>query len=145
MDQLCCKLGQSLDPPACKSIFDVDVLPLDVTKITQPLTEGVDFRRGSGRAVMQETDPRDFRWLRMRCEGPRRRAADSRDELATFHGSPSPGTGARTLPRRYPPITLPCSAANLVIEWQRRVIRVGPKQAAASPDVHFAPERGQNS
>src|SRR4051812_28196736 len=102
MDQLCCKLGQSLDPPACKSIFDVDVLPLDVTKITQPLTEGVDFRRGSGRAVMQETDPRDFRWLRMRCEGPRRRAADSRDELATFHGSPSPGTGARTLPRRYP-------------------------------------------
>src|SRR6476646_642693 len=91
MDQLCCKLGQSLDPPACKSIFDVDVLPLDVTKITQPLTEGVDFRRGSGRAVMQETDPRDFRWLRMRCEGPRRRAADSRDELATFHGSPYPG------------------------------------------------------
>src|SRR6476469_4355902 len=54
MDQFCCKLGQSLDPPACKSIFDVDVLPLDVTKITQPLTEGVDFRRGSGRAVMQE-------------------------------------------------------------------------------------------
>ena len=76
MDQLCCKLGQSLDPPACKSIFDVDVLPLDVTKITQPLTEGVDFRRGSGRAVMQETDPRDFRWLlRMRCERPRRRRA----------------------------------------------------------------------
>src|SRR6476619_8538843 len=87
MDQLCCKLGQSLDPPACKSIFDVDFLPLDVTKITQPLTEGVDFRRGSGRAVMQETDPRDFRWLlRMRCERPRRRrAAEQRDELATPH------------------------------------------------------------
>src|SRR4249920_2081054 len=87
MDQFCCKLGQSLDPPACKSIFDVDVLPLDVTKITQPLTEGVDFRRGSGRAVMQETDPRDFRWLlRIRCERPRRRrAAEQRDEVATLH------------------------------------------------------------
>src|SRR6476661_2901666 len=84
MDQLCCKLGQSLDPPACKSIFDVDVLPLDVTKITQPLTEGVDFRRGSGRAVMQETDPRDFRWLlRPRRERPcRHPAAERRDELS---------------------------------------------------------------
>ena len=84
MDQLCCKLGQSLDPPACKSIFDVDVLPLDVTKVTQPLTEGVDFRRGSGRAVMQETDPRDFRGLlRARRKRPRRRrAAKQRDELA---------------------------------------------------------------
>src|SRR6185437_6572130 len=91
MDQLCCKLGQSLDPPACKSIFDVDVLPLDVTKVTQSLTEGVDFRRGSGRAVMQETDPRDFRWLlRMRCERPRRRAAKQRDELAPFHCPASP-------------------------------------------------------
>src|SRR6185436_9944113 len=101
MDQFCCKLGQSLDPPACKSIFDVDVLPLDVTKITQPLTEGVDFRRGSGRAVMQETDLRDFRWLLRPCgkRPRRRRAAKQRDELATFHGSPSPGTGARTLPR----------------------------------------------
>src|SRR3954451_7517707 len=91
MDQFCCKLGQSLDPPACKSIFDVDVLPLDVTKITQPLTEGVDFRRGSGRAVMQETDPRDFRWLpRMRCERPRRRrAAEQRDEIAAFHSMTS--------------------------------------------------------
>src|SRR6476660_9679227 len=74
MDQLCCKLGQSLDPPACKSIFDVDFLPLDVTKITQPLTEGVDFRRGSGRAVMQETDLRDFRWLLRPC-GKRPRLA----------------------------------------------------------------------
>ena len=84
MDQLDCKLGQSLDPPACKSIFDVDVLPLDITEITQPLTEGVDFRRWSGRAVMQETDPRDFRrLLRMRRERPsRRRAAEQRDELA---------------------------------------------------------------
>src|SRR6478609_5123530 len=87
MDQLCCKLGQSLDPPACKSIFDVDVLPLDVTKITQPLTEGVDFRRGSGRAVMQETDPRDFRWLLRPCgkRPRRRRAAKQRDELAPSH------------------------------------------------------------
>src|SRR3954471_2048157 len=85
MDQLYCKLGQSLDPPACKSIFDVDVLPLDVTKVTQPLTEGVDFRRGSGRAVMQKTDPRDFRWLlRMRGKRPSHsRAAD--DELAAPH------------------------------------------------------------
>src|SRR3954470_18554624 len=91
MDQFCCKLGQSLDPPACKSIFDVDVLPLDVTKITQPLTEGVDFRRGSGRAVMQETDPRDFRWLRMRCERPRRRrAAKQCDELPSPHAGPPP-------------------------------------------------------
>src|SRR6476619_3664454 len=89
MDQLCCKLGQSLDPPACKSIFDVDVLPLDVTKITQPVTEGVDFRRGSGRAVMQETDPRDFRWLlRASRKRPRsRRAAEQRYELPPLHST----------------------------------------------------------
>jgi hypothetical protein len=97
MDQLGCKLGQSLDPPVCKSIFDVDVLPLDMTEITQPLTEGVDFRRWSGRAVMQETDPRDFRrLLRARRQRPRRRSAEQRYELTAFqsievHSIPEPG------------------------------------------------------
>src|SRR6188768_3943049 len=86
MDQFGCKLGQSLNPPARKSIFDVDVRPLDVAEITQPLTEGVDFRRRSGRAKMQETNTRDLRWLlRICCERPRRRAPESTKKFPSPH------------------------------------------------------------
>ena len=56
-DQLGCKFGQLPDPPACELELDGNVLPVEVTELAQPLPEGVDFRRGSGRAVKQETDP----------------------------------------------------------------------------------------
>ena len=46
-DQLGRKLGQSLDPPARKSDFDGNVLPLDVAELAQPLPEGVELCRGS--------------------------------------------------------------------------------------------------
>src|SRR5439155_4679138 len=59
-DQLGSKLGQSPDPPACESGLDGDVLPLDVTLFTQPLPEGAELRRGSGRAVKQKPDPPDL-------------------------------------------------------------------------------------
>src|SRR5262249_42529996 len=39
--------------------------------------------------------------------------------------------------------TLLCSAAKLIVEWQRWVNSVGPNQAVASSDVRFAPESGQ--
>jgi hypothetical protein len=46
--------------PACESVVDGDVLPFDITELTQPLPEGVDFCRGSGSAVKQESDPGDL-------------------------------------------------------------------------------------
>jgi hypothetical protein len=74
------------DLPACKSILDGNVLPLDVTVLPQSLPESLDFRRGSGRAVEQEANPVDFPCLlRPRCERPGgRRAAEQRDKFATF-------------------------------------------------------------
>jgi hypothetical protein len=36
--------------------------------------------------------------------------------------------------------TLLCITAKLIVEWQRWVISVGPKQAAASTDVRFTPK-----
>jgi hypothetical protein len=73
--------------PPCVSVLDGNVLPLDVTVLVQPLPEGVDFWRRSGRAVKQETDPRNFRRLlparRQRPSGCR--AAEQRNEGAALH------------------------------------------------------------
>jgi hypothetical protein len=44
-DQLRCELEQALWPSTRESVLDGDVLTLDVTKLAQPLPEGVDFRR----------------------------------------------------------------------------------------------------
>ena len=51
--------GESLKLPLGRSVFDHDVAVLDVTEVTQPLSQALDERIGR-RAVTQETDAVDL-------------------------------------------------------------------------------------
>ena len=77
----------------------------------------------SARAPMTMRAPQSAASARSAARAPRAathgRAAEQRDELAPFHGLPSSG-GSRTLPHRCAR-AVPCSAAKLIVEWQRRV------------------------
>src|SRR5262249_15760704 len=67
--------------------LDVDSGALDITKVAQAQAKCLEARgkRRWGRHS-KESDPRHLtRLLRARCERPRRRAADERDELAASH------------------------------------------------------------
>jgi hypothetical protein len=69
------------------SIFDQDVVTLEVAEFTQPVTEWLHqvFLKRGGR-VPQEAYSRDTPLLlRARGERPRGCAAEQRDELAPFH------------------------------------------------------------
>ena len=83
-------------PPA----FDRDILPLDVTGLSQPLAErGDELSVSSRRSAAEESDYRHPPLLRARGERPRRRTAKQCDEVAASHHSitssarPSSGSG----------------------------------------------------
>src|SRR5262249_32327252 len=71
----------------CPSVFDREVLPLDVTAVTQALVKsgkklGCQFER----CKVEKPDHRHRRLLPARRERPRRRrSANERDEVASFH------------------------------------------------------------
>src|SRR5262249_3205851 len=74
-------LGESLRRSVAIRIVEGDVLAFEVTEIAQPRTEGVPLER-----VVDNADVRDLPHLLRACrERPRCRAAEERDELATFH------------------------------------------------------------
>src|SRR5262249_21338394 len=82
------------------SVFDCDVLALDVAELRKPATEG--DQEGPIRRYRTEKPDHRHRWLlRARCERPcRSRAADERDELAALHSitsSASPSSGSGTV------------------------------------------------
>src|SRR5262249_859521 len=80
------QLRQAIKSAFRPAIFNRHVLALDVTGVCKaPPKRG--YKRGplgSGGGV-NEPDHRHRRLLRARCERPRRRAAEQRDELATLH------------------------------------------------------------
>jgi hypothetical protein len=68
---------------------DGNVLAFDESGLLQPLSErGDKLRRAGSGCAAEKTDHRHWLLLRARRERPRdRRAADKRDELASFHHS----------------------------------------------------------
>ena len=87
-NQLGGQVGQSLDPPPCEPDHNGNVLTLDVTELAQPLPEGVELYRGSGRAEEQKADPRNLS-RRLRLGGERRgeEPGSTSKERATVHHS----------------------------------------------------------
>src|SRR5206468_2542647 len=88
-DELGRDLGEALAAPLGPAILDRDGATLDPTELMQPLHKSGDPLapgRRCGRA--QEPDDRQLcRLLRARCERPRSRAAEERDELAAVSHS----------------------------------------------------------
>src|SRR5262249_52596040 len=71
-----------------KAILDRHCLALDEASFFQPLAKcGYEGRALGGRAAVKESYHRHRRLLRARREGPRCRAAEQRDELASRHHS----------------------------------------------------------
>src|SRR5262249_22661698 len=68
------------------TVFDRHILAFDITRFLQTLAERRDLlAQRSGRSGIEEADHRHCRLLRARCERPRSRAAEQRDELAALH------------------------------------------------------------
>src|SRR5262245_56346681 len=68
------------------TILDRDILTIDVTGLPHAAIECSELLApGSGRAAVEESDNRHRLLLRPRRERPCRRAAEERDELASFH------------------------------------------------------------
>ena len=66
-------------------VFDRHVLALDEASFVQALTEPSSVLHGTlGRTAGDNGNDRHHRVLRERCERPRGRAAEQRDELATL-------------------------------------------------------------
>src|SRR5262249_42997054 len=85
-----------------RTVFDQDVLTLDVACFLEALAEGCHEVRGvSERGVPQETNNR-HRLLRARRERPRRRAAEQRDEIASLHSMTSSARASRVAGRVRP-------------------------------------------
>src|SRR5262249_61086463 len=69
-----------------KAILDSDVLPLDKSGLVQALPECANQVLGAGRRRgAEKADHWHHRLLRPRRERPRRRAAETDDELAPLH------------------------------------------------------------
>src|SRR5215831_20815438 len=66
------------------SVFDCDVLALDVAELRKPATEG-DQEGPIRRYRTEKSDHGHRRLLRARREWPRRRAAERRDERPAVH------------------------------------------------------------
>src|SRR5262249_29513781 len=68
------------------AVCDRHVVALDITRFIQALPKGGHMGAGCcGRPDVDEPDHWHRRLLRARRERPRRRAAEKRDELASFH------------------------------------------------------------
>src|SRR6516164_955359 len=75
-----------LSPPLTERepVFDCEVLALDVAKIAEPGAQRLNQVGETGGREIAKTHPLCC-LLRARHERPRSRAAEQRDELATFH------------------------------------------------------------
>src|SRR6266487_6943167 len=77
-------------------MFDADIAVLDVTGLTQPLTErGHEMSECPGRSAVEEPDHRQPRLLRVRPERPRSRAAEQCNEFAAPHSITSSARASR--------------------------------------------------
>src|SRR5262249_52323625 len=97
-DELGREFGGAVAASLRPAIVDRKVATLDPAEFAQPLHKSGDpMAVGRRRAGAQETDSRQLsRLLRPRRERPRRRrAAEQRDELATFHSITSSATDIR--------------------------------------------------
>ena len=104
------------------AIFDRHVFSLDIAGLPQTLPERRATFREPQAIERGEPDHRHRRLLRARRERPHAAAPPSSVmNSRRFMGSP-PQAGSRTLPHRCAR-TLLCSAARLLIEWQRWVNR----------------------
>jgi len=80
------KAGQTIIVAVCPAILDRDALAFDVAGIAQPLPKRLcRLGRVCRRPAAHESDHRHHRLLRAHREGPRRRAAEKRDEVAPLH------------------------------------------------------------
>src|SRR5262249_47572478 len=85
-DQIGGQPRQTLEIPLRPAVFDGDVATLDETRCTETLTEcGHNEVRVARRQTAEEADHGHRRLLRARRERQRRRAAEQRDEMASFH------------------------------------------------------------
>src|SRR5262252_7517370 len=89
LDETCRELWLPISVRLGPSIFDVDVLALDIACLFQPLSECAQTRRVRlRRCAAEKPNHRHPRLLRPRRERPRhRRAAEKRYELAALHYS----------------------------------------------------------
>src|SRR6516225_10292848 len=70
----------------CPTIFDHDIAAIDETGFAEALTKcRGEMGASIGGALMEKPDHRHRRLLRERCERPRSRAAEQRDEVAASH------------------------------------------------------------
>ena len=84
--QIGCEVGQSVVLIPRPAILDRHILALDVAGFTNALPEcGQKACTISKRRAAEEPDHRHCRLLCARRQGPRGRAANKRDEFASFH------------------------------------------------------------
>src|SRR5215831_2325251 len=85
-NQICRQRRKAVVLTVGPSIFDYDVLAFDVTGFVETRPErGQVLGVRVGRCAVEKPNYRDRRLLRACCEWPRRRAAEQRDEVASFH------------------------------------------------------------
>src|SRR5262249_14595742 len=100
--QLLRKLVVRLGLTERESVFDREVLTLDVTKIPEPSSQCLNEVGEAGRREIAKTH---HALLRPRRERPRRRAAEQRDEIATYHSITSSAHHPSSRVRRLMPFT----------------------------------------
>ena len=84
---------EAIEEAVSVTVFDADVAPLEVTKLTQCGAKCLVARRcGLGRRGIQDTDQRGLRLLGPRGErDKRRRTTQQRDEIPPLHSNTSLG------------------------------------------------------
>jgi hypothetical protein len=103
--------GEPLDLPLVISVFNDDVATLDVTEVTQPLTEGLVHKGVSGQVGRQVTYSSDLGRLlglsRKRAEEPTEEKGDAEGEPRRSHlGSWPSNLFSRALGLDPPPLAV---------------------------------------
>src|SRR5262249_9546484 len=87
--QFLCKLRHACSIAPAKAVFDADVVAVGPAEFCKSSLECCDpitsFLIGLLGRNEKSDSPHPFALLRRRCERPRRRAAEQRDEIAAFH------------------------------------------------------------
>src|SRR5262249_13890029 len=106
-DEFPCADSESVGVSICRTIFNREVLSLDIAGLPEPLAEVVPDRR-----VIDDPDALDFcRLLRTRGERPRGCATEQHDELAAPHSITS-SARARSVVGASRPSAFPTSGAS---------------------------------
>src|SRR5262249_7496110 len=121
---------QPIDLIIGPTVFDGYVLALNTAGFLQPLAESAQQTvHPVKRSGVEESDHRQRRLLRPCRERPRRRAAQQRDELATFHSITSPArassVGGTSRPSALAVLRL-MTRSNLVGCWTGRSAGFSP-------------------